>query len=58
MTTQTFKVFGYSFALSVPATVEEFDQNAKKAGAARAEAIKNVYYRSTDPDVRDGRLSA
>lgn len=45
MKTETYSSLGLELNLSVPTTVEEFDQNAKKQGACLAEATNNVVYR-------------
>lgn len=36
----------------VPESADEFDKNAKKAGACVDEAVKNVWYRSNAADIR------
>ena len=43
---------GLTVNLSVPSTVEEFDSNAKLAGACLAEAINNAVYRGSLADFR------
>jgi len=44
---------GFTFTVSnVPETVEEFDANAKHAGAALEEAINNVRFRGVNGDFR------
>lgn len=48
---------GLDFELSVPETQAEFDKLAGKDGACLNEAILNVVYRSTLPDVRDRFIS-
>lgn len=53
MKTQTVKTLGLAVALSVPSTVEEFDLNAKRAGACLDEATKNVLYRGSLAELRD-----
>ena len=40
-----YSSLGNTIALGVPSTVEEFDQNAKRAGACLDEATNNVVYR-------------
>lgn len=46
MKKQQFKSLGIAFELPVPSTVEEFDTNAKRAGACLEEAISNIVYRN------------
>lgn len=53
MKTQQFKTLGPNVNLAVPATVEEFDQNAKRAGACLEEGINNVIYRGSLAELRD-----
>ena len=53
MKTQTFKSLGLVVNLQVPSTYAEFDQLAKKEGAALDEAIKNVVYRGSLAEFRD-----
>lgn len=53
MKKQQFKTLGLPVQLEVPSTVEEFDQNAKKAGACLAEATNNVIYRGSLAELRD-----
>jgi hypothetical protein len=43
---------GVYYAINVPETVEEFDQLAKREGAALASAIDNVIYRSANAQFR------
>lgn len=43
---------GLVFKHEVPSSVEEFDQNAKKAGACLEEATNNVVYRSSLAEFR------
>lgn len=56
MTQQTFSSLGVDFKHDVPATVEEFDQNAKKAGQCLVEAIANVVYRNSLASFRDAMI--
>lgn len=57
MQTTQVRSLGYkALPLSVPASVEEFDQLAKRSGAALDEANKNVIYRSTLAEFRDSFL--
>jgi len=53
MKKQQFKTLGLPVSLEVPSTVEEFDQNAKIAGACLAEATNNVIYRGSLAELRD-----
>lgn len=53
MTTKKFRSLGYEVEFSVPSSIEEFDQNAKRSGACLEEGIRNVVYRSTLADFRD-----
>jgi len=53
MKTQQFKTLGLNVNLSVPTTVEEFDANAKRAGACLEEATNNVIYRGSLAELRD-----
>lgn len=53
MKTESFKTLGVPVALSVPSTVEEFDQLAKRAGACLDEAVSNVVYRGTFNELRE-----
>lgn len=53
MKTEKYKSLGLVVALSVPETVDEFDSNAKKAGACLAEGTNNVVYRGMLGDFRD-----
>jgi hypothetical protein len=53
MKTQQFKTLGLNVNLSVPTTVEEFDSNAKRAGACLEEATNNVIYRGSLAELRD-----
>lgn len=53
MKTQQFKTLGLQVNLSVPSTVEEFDANAKRAGACLEEATNNVIYRGSLAELRD-----
>lgn len=52
MKTYINKTLGFSFALLVPESVEEFDRLAGKGGAALDEANKNVIYRSVNHEFR------
>lgn len=52
MVKQTFNTMGLDFQLEVPVDIAEFDKLAGAPGAALREAILNVVYRSTLPDVR------
>lgn len=49
----TINTLGFKLGFNVPSTVEEFDQLAKRSGAALDEAIKNVIYRSVMNVFRD-----
>lgn len=53
MKTQQFKTLGLLVKLFVPSTVEEFDANAKRAGACLEEATNNVIYRGSLAELRD-----
>ena len=48
-----YSSLGLDIELSVPATVEEFDTNAKRQGACLEEAINNVVYRGSLAEFRD-----
>lgn len=50
---QKFRSLGCDVSINVPQTVEDFDLNAKKAGACLAEAVNNVIYRGTLNEFRD-----
>lgn len=52
MISQTVSTVGVKPTFLVPATVEEFDQNAKKVGACLQEAVNNVIYRGVLADFR------
>jgi len=52
MKTTTIQSLGLNLNISVPESVEEFDQNAKKAGACLNEAINNILYRGVLADFR------
>lgn len=45
MVTKSYNSLGYDLNLSVPGSVEEYDQLAKRVGACLDDAIKNVVYR-------------
>lgn len=53
MKTAKFKSLGLEVNLEVPASVEEFDTNAKRTGACLDEAINNVVYRGSLAELRD-----
>lgn len=53
MKTTTYNSLGIDVPFQVPETVEEFDRNAKKAGACLGEAINNVIYRGSLAEFRD-----
>ncbi len=48
-----YKTLGLTVNLQVPATVEEFDTNAKRVGACLDEATNNVIYRGSLTSLRD-----
>jgi len=52
MKQQKYSSLGLDVNLSVPETLDEFDANAKKAGACLAEAISNVVYRGSLAEFR------
>ena len=52
MQVKQFESLGVKINLNIPSTVEEFDQNAKKAGACLDEAVNNIVYRGVLPDFR------
>ena len=52
MKTAKYSSLGLDVNLSVPETVEEFDQNAGKPGACLSEATNNVVYRGSLADFR------
>lgn len=47
MTNQTYNTMGIDVIFSVPTSIEEFDQNAKKTGAGLASAIDSIVYRGS-----------
>jgi hypothetical protein len=49
----TYKSLSLNAKLQVPATVDEFDKNAKREGACLDEANNNVVYRSSLAELRD-----
>lgn len=53
MKTREFSSLGLVAKILVPETVEEFDANAKYAGACLTEAVNNVVYRGVLNGVRD-----
>lgn len=53
MTTKQFRTLRIPVPLVVPATVAEFDANAKREGACLEEAINNVVYRGSLTGLRD-----
>jgi len=53
MQTKEFSSLGLKVNLSVPSTVEEFDQNAKRVGACLDEAVNNCVYRGSLAEFRD-----
>lgn len=53
MKTAQWKSMGLTVNLSVPESVEEFDANAKRAGACLDEAISNCVYRGSLAEFRD-----
>lgn len=53
MKTEQYRSLGLVANLEVPSTVEEFDTNAKKAGACLSEAVANVIYRGSLAELRD-----
>lgn len=53
MKTKTYSSLGLNVTLSVPESVEEFDQNAKRSGACLDEATNNVVYRGSLAEFRD-----
>lgn len=54
MVTKQVKTLGLLINVLVPASVEEYDQLAKKSGAALESANANTIYRSVLAKVRDG----
>lgn len=52
MQTTQVSTLGYKLNYNVPSDIDEFDRLAKYAGAALAEANKNVIYRSTLAEFR------
>jgi len=53
MTQQEYKSLGLAVKFEVPASVDEFDSNAKKVGACLSEAINNIVYRTSLAQFRD-----
>ena len=53
MQTKKFRSLGLDVNLKVPSSVDEFDQNAKRAGACLDEAINNCVYRGSLAEFRD-----
>jgi hypothetical protein len=53
MQTKEYSSLGLKVNISVPSTVEEFDQNAKRTGACLDEAINNTVYRGVLADFRE-----
>lgn len=53
MKTKTYNSLGLEVPFQVPESVEEFDANAKRAGACLDEAINNVIYRGSLAEFRD-----
>lgn len=56
MVQKTYSSLGLDVKFSVPSTVEEYDQNAKKAGACLQDAIDNTAYRGSLSKFRYGFL--
>ena len=52
METKQFKSLDLQWPLSIPTTVEEYDELAKRPGACLADAIQQTVYHSTLGDVR------
>ena len=52
MQIEQYKSGGHSFAINIPSTVEEYDQLAKKSGAALDAAIDHEVYHGTLGEVR------
>lgn len=55
---QKFRSLGVEVSVQVPATVDEFDQNAKSVGACLREAVSNVVYRGVLAEFRDAFCDA
>lgn len=53
MVEKIFSSLGVDFKHQVPASIEEFDLNAKKSNACLDEAINNVVYRNSLAEFRD-----
>lgn len=53
MITKQYRTLRVPVTLSVPASVAEFDANAKREGACLEEAINNVVYRGSLTNLRD-----
>jgi len=53
MITKQYRTLRIPVLLQAPATVEEFDANAKRPGACLEEAINNVIYRGSLTNLRD-----
>ena len=47
-----FSSLGFDLMFNVPATVEEYNENAKNADGCRRDAVLNVVYRGQMPDFR------
>lgn len=52
MKAQKVRSLGLHISFDVPETIKEYDENAKRPGAALSEAINNVLYRSTLAEFR------
>lgn len=52
MKNTTIKSLGLTLSISVPSTVAEFDQNAKKEGACLEQAVNNILYRGVLAEFR------
>lgn len=57
MQNKEYKSLGLSLSFQVPDSVEEFDANAKRAGACLDEAINNIVYRGSLAEFRDTFLT-
>lgn len=53
MKTKTYSSLGLEVVFTVPESVEEFDTNAKRAGACLDEATNNVIYRGSLAEFRE-----
>ena len=53
-----YKSLGCEVSIQVPSNVEDFDINAKRAGACLSEAINNVVYRGVLADFREAFCDA